>query len=207
MMRVRIIGHLIAHAHWVHFLAALFAVASIALLIAGDQQAMAQHRRHTVEPKTPPVPRAPKIKPDFLTLRYKPQAGTLLYDIHTRIDQNVRTDRDALHGVLHSDAQLAFRNVAIDYKKGLWSFDESFTSFEITGQELSGDSLSLEEHFAVNRITQLTYDMNGNELSRVVQDTLRLLNAEAQTDAYFFEPPRMLIPLPERAVTYGDTWT
>lgn len=187
----------------------------IAPLIVLDQCAFAQHRHRKSETPYRPVdrsrstdtPHTPQIKPDFLTLRYKPQAGTLLYDIHTRIDQNVRTDRDAMHGVLRSDAQLAFRNVAIDYKKGLWSFDESFTNFEVTGQELSGDSLLLQENLAVNRVTELTYDMSGNELSRVVKDTLRLLNAEAQTNAYFFEPPRMLIPLPERSVTYGDSWT
>ncbi len=146
------------------------------------------------------------IKPDILTLRYKPQVGTLLYDVHTEIAQNVRTDRDELNGVLRSAAQLAFHNVAIDYKKGLWSFDESFTRFFLAGHELSGDSLFLSENDAINRVTRLTYDMTGTELARDVQDTLKLLNAEAQTDAYFFQPPRMLIPLPKYPVTYGDTW-
>ena len=166
-------------------------------------RAVAQRHRRKV---ATPAPHTPQIKPDMMTLRYKPQAGTLLYDIHTEISQNVHTDRDVLNGVLRSKAQLAFHNVAIDYKKGLWSFDESFTDFQISGHELSGDSLQLHESLAVNRVTELTYDMKGNELSRIVQDTLRLLNAEAQTNAYFFEPPRMLIPLPEHAVTYGDTW-
>jgi hypothetical protein len=187
----------------------LFSTCLIAATGIIPPRALSQRRHRKSETPTQPVgaPHTPQIKPDFMTLRYKPQAGTLLYNIHTRIDQNVRTDRDAMHGVLRSDAQLAFRNVAIDYKMGLWSFDESFTNFEVTGQELSGDSLLLQENFAVNRVTELTYDMSGNELSRVVKDTLRLLNAEAQTNAYFFEPPRMLIPLPARPVTYGDTWT
>jgi hypothetical protein len=177
-----------------------FVFFSVANIIIAPH-AMAQSGQHKASA------RAPQIKPDMLTLRYKPQAGTLLYDIHTRISQRVRTDRDELEGVLRSEAQLAFHNVAIDYKKGLWSFDESFTSFEVSGHELSGDSLLLQENYAVNRVTELTYDMKGNELSKEVKDTLKLLNAEAQTNAYFFEPPRMLIPLPEHTVTYGNTWS
>ena len=148
----------------------------------------------------------PQIKPDMLTLRYKPQAGTLLYTIHTRIGQSVHAGAEHETAMLESNAELAFQNVAIDYKKGLWSFDEYFTNFEIAGKNFSGDSLSLHENFAINRVTRLTFDMRGNELERVVQDSLKLLNAEAQTNAYFFEPPRMLIPLPEHGVTYGNTW-
>ncbi len=148
-----------------------------------------------------------KVKPDMLTLRYKPQAGTLLYDVHTQIDQLVRADRIDLRGVLRSDAQLAFHNVAIDYKKGVWTFEEYFTKFDLAGYNLLRDSVSLRESIAVNRITELTYDMKGDELSKIVRDSLKLLNAEAQTNAYFFEPPRMLIPLPEHPVTYGDAWS
>jgi len=196
-------------------LAAMFFIfhSSCFLHPAHAQRGHDQSRHHKKgESRPPAAPHTPQIKPDILTLRYKPQAGTLLYDIHTRIDQTVHTERDVLNGELRSDAQLAFRNVAIDYKKGLWSFDESFTSFQVSGHELSADvhsadSLLLQENFAVNRVTEVTYDMKGDELSRIVKDTLRLLNAEAQTNAYFFEPPRMLIPLPEHPVTYGNTWT
>ncbi len=166
--------------------------------------AFSQHRYH--KPRFAPAPHKPQIKPDMLTLRYKPQAGTLLYEVRTQVRQEVRSDMNDLKGTIHSEAELAFHNESIDYKKGLWSFDEYFTRFQVSGRELSGDSLSLHENLAVNRIMRLTYDMKGNELSKVVQDSMRLLNAEAQTNAYFFQPPRMLIPLPEHAVTYGDTW-
>jgi hypothetical protein len=148
-----------------------------------------------------------KVKADMLTLRYKPQAGTLLYDVHTQIDQFVRADGNPLRGELRSDAQLAFHNVAIDYKKGVWTFEEYFTKFDLAGYDLLRDSVSLRESIAVNRITELTYNMKGDELSKIVRDSLKLQNAEAQTNAYFFEPPRMLIPLPEHPVTYGDAWS
>ncbi len=148
----------------------------------------------------------PQIKPDMLTLRYKPQAGTLLYNIHTSINQNVHSGSSDFKGVLGSAAQIAFHNLAIDYKKGIWSFEEYFTKFDVAGHDIWGDSISLNESWAVNRISDLTYDMQGDELSNIIRDTLKLLNAEAQTNAYFFEPPRMLIPLPEHTVTYGDTW-
>ncbi len=143
----------------------------------------------------------------MLTLRYKPQAGTLLYNIHTQIDQLVRSDATDFRGVLRSEAQLAFHNLSIDYKNGVWAFEEYFTKFDIAGHDLLGDSVSLIESWAVDRITDLTYDMQGEEMGKVIRDTLKLLNAEAQTNAYFFEPPRMLIPLPERPITYGDAWS
>lgn len=171
------------------------------------QPAIAQHQRPhrhavTVAPKD-----TPEIKPDMMTLRYKPQAGTLLYNMKTEIDQHVHTDRADLNGMLTGTAQLALHNVSIDYKKGLWSFDRYFTRFEVAGRELSGDSLMLHETQAIFKITRLTFEMRGNEIKRIVLDSLKLSNAEAQTNFYFFQPPRMLIPLPDRAVTYGDTWT
>jgi hypothetical protein len=153
------------------------------------------------------VPKAPEIKPDELTLRYKPQSGTLLYDVHTEIGQHINTNHGILGGSLSSDAQLAFHTTSIDYRKGIWSFEQFFTFFQLKGREFSGDSIYLRENLAVNRITRLTYDFLGNEMSKKIKDTLKLLNAEAQTNAYFFEPPRMLIPLPEHVVTYGDAWT
>ena len=168
------------------------------LILCGANAALAQ--RHVV-PKRPP-----EVKTDMMTLRYKPQAGTLLYDVRTRIEQHVRTDRDELAGDLLSTAQVAFHNVSIDYKAGLWIFDEYFTRFGITGHELNGDTLSLNEHRVVNKITRLTYDLQGFQYNKDVIDSLKLLNAEAQTNAYFFQPPRMLTPLPANAVTYGATW-
>ena len=164
-------------------------------------RASAQSRRQPAKPHTP------QIKADMLTLRYKPQAGTLLYNVHTRIDQFVHSDSTDFRGVLRSDAQLAFHNLAIDYKKGIWAFEEYFAKFGVAGHDLLGDSVLLNERWVVNRITDLTYNMKGDELSKVVRDTMKLLNAEAQTNAYFFEPPRMLIPLPEHPITYGDVWS
>jgi hypothetical protein len=182
----------------------LFAISLLLIASVG----LAQRRKPVVSavPKDA-KPHEVKVKPDFLTLRYKPQAGTLLYDIRTEIDQHVRTDRDELNGNLVSSAQLAFHNVSIDYKHGLWSFDQYFTEFEVAGRELSGDSLLLRETEAVNRRTRMMYEMKGNELNKTVLDTIRLFNAEAQTNAYFFEPPRLLIPLPEKSVTYGNKWS
>lgn len=180
----------------------------VCLLLATALPAVAQRRHHArherahVQSDTT----APEIKPDLLTLRYKPQAGTLLYDVNTTVRQHVRTDRDELFGTLTSTAQLAFHNMALDYKKGLWTFERYFTRFKVAGRNITGDSLALEENQAVNKVTQLTYNMQGIELKKVVLDSLKLFNAEAQTNAYFFQPPRMLIPLPEKAVTYGTTW-
>src|ERR1041385_2423430 len=105
------------------------------------------------------TPQPMEIKPDRLIIRYKPQAGTLLYNVRTEIAQHVRTDRDELTGALVSSAQLAFHNVSIDYKKDTWVFDRYFTHFEINGRNLSGDTLKLNENQAVNRITRLTYEM------------------------------------------------
>ncbi len=171
----------------------------VSLLLCSALSVEAQ--RH-IAPKRPP-----EVKTDMMTLRYKPQAGTLLYDVRTQIEQHVRTDRDELSGDLTSIAQLAFHNVSIDYKAGLWVFDQYFTKFQIAGHELNGDTLSLNEHRAVNKITRLTYDMQGYEYDKNVIDSLKLLNAEAQTNSYFFQPPRLLTPLPPSAVTYGDTWS
>jgi hypothetical protein len=173
------------------------------LLIAIALSAQAQ----TAHQKAPKKPHTPQIKADMLTLRYKPQAGTLLYNVHTQIDQFVHSDANDFRGVLRSDAQLAFHNQAIDYKNGIWTFEEYFTKFDVAGHDLLGDSISLIESWAVNRVMERTYDMKGDELSKIIRDTMKLLNAEAQTNAYFFEPPRMLIPLPDRPITYGDAWS
>ena len=163
---------------------------------------LAQHRH-----KKSAAPHTPTIKPDILTLRYKPQAGTLLYNVQTEIGQSIQSSIRAYHGALRSDAQLAFHNIALDYKRGIWTFDEYFTKFDLTDKTLRGDSVSFHEGLAVDRITELTYNMKGDELAKLIMDTIKLLNAEAQTDAYFLQPPRMLIPLPEHAVTYGDQWS
>jgi hypothetical protein len=96
--------------------------------------------------------------------------------------------------------------VAVDYKAGLWSFDRYFTSFGISGYQLGGDSLNLRENYAVNRTTRLTFQMTGEEVKRVVIDSMKLQNTEAQTNYYFFQAPRLLVPLPKRSVTYGNTW-
>ena len=146
-------------------------------------------------------------KIDLLTLRYKPQAGTLLYDVHTTIDQHVTAGTSQLSGRLNSSAQVAFHNVAIDYKANLWSFDRYFTLFTLSGRQFNGDTLSLKENAATNRVTRLTYQMTGEEIHREVIDTMKLLNTEAQTHFYFFQPPRMLVPLPQHLVKYGDTWS
>ncbi len=182
-----------------------FALGYCLLFLMGTVTACAQtHHKPQAKP-TPP--HTPQIKADMLTLRYKPQAGTLLYNVHTQIDQFVHSDANDFRGVLRSEAQLAFHNQSIDYKTGVWTFQEYFTKFDISGHDLLGDSVSLNESWAVNRITDLTYDMQGAQINKVIRDTMRLLNAEAQTNAYFFQPPRMLIPLPERPITYGDSWS
>ncbi len=177
-----------------------FLIVAAACVLPSVVPALAQTRhKHAVH--------TPQVKPDMLTLRYKPQAGTLVYDVHTQIDQKVHSSGNDYRGVLRCDAQLAFHNLAIDYKKGIWEFEEYFTKFGIAGHDLQGSPVALNENWAVNRMTDLTYDMKGNELQKIVKDSIKLLNAEAQTNAYFFEPPHMLIPLPEHPVTYGDSWT
>ncbi len=47
----------------------------------------------------------------------------------------------------------------IDYKKGIWAFEEYFTKFDIAGHDLLGIPSLLNESWAVNRMTDLTYDM------------------------------------------------
>jgi hypothetical protein len=170
----------------------------LCLLVGGAVYAQHRHKRT--------VPSAPKIKKDILTLRYKPQAGTLLYNIKTEIDQSIASGAKDYRGAFHTDAQLAFHNRTIDYKHGIWTFDEYFTKFDLSNKALLGDSVGFREGLAVDRVTELTYNMQGDELAKLIVDTMKLLNTEAQTNAYFLQPPRMLIPLPEHAVTYGDIW-
>jgi hypothetical protein len=172
-------------------------IACLAMLVVYAHGANAQRRTKTKE--TLP-------KNDFLTLRYKPQAGTLLYNIRTDISQRVRDERSELNATVHTSAQLAIHNVSIDYSKDMWSFDRYFTSFQIVGRDLLGNTLNIKEPGAINRVTRFTYSMTGTEVERKELNPIILLNADAQTYAYFIRPPALLVPLPLHLITYGNTW-
>ncbi len=151
-------------------------------------------------------------KPDLLTLRYKPQLGTSLYNVHTDVTQRVHVGPKEIVGRLSSNAQLALHNIYTDRRSDAehaehWTFERYFTSFHIFGNPLIGDSINFHELGAVKKITRLSYNTTGQELEYKVIDTLRLLNTEAQANLYYFQPPRIFVPLPERQVTYGDTWS
>jgi hypothetical protein len=174
-------------------------VIAIVLLAALSGVASGQRRKA-------PKPKERQVKRDLLTLRYKPQAGTLLYNIHTDISQRVLENMTELSGVFSTSAQLAIHNVSIDYAKGLWSFDRYFTSLDIRGKDLRGNEVNLTEPNAINKTTRFTYQMTGDEVQHTVLTPIILLNADAQTYAYFIRPPALLAPLPKGMVTYGDTW-
>lgn len=144
---------------------------------------------------------------DAFTLRYKPQVGTLYYDVETVIMHNLEEKHIF---PIKSIAQLALETKDVDYKNQHWTYDYYYrelktilSKFQLP--EATKDSI-LNEVRAIGKRTRVTYSMIGFPVSIVQLDSARL-SGEAQFFAYFFQPPRLLAPLPVEKVTYGTTWT
>lgn len=145
-------------------------------------------------------------KADYFTLRYKPQVGTLYYDVETTIFHNLD---NRTRFPIRSVAQLALETKDIDYKTNYWTYEYYFkelktllSKFQLPGR--SSDSLLIEQR-AVGKRTRVTYSMVGEQMAYRMLDTGKL-SGEAQFFSYFFQPPRLLAPLPEGKVTYGSVW-
>jgi hypothetical protein len=143
---------------------------------------------------------------DMFTLRYKPQVGTLYYDVQTTISHNLE-DRHVFP--IKSLAQLALETKDIDYKNLNWTYDYYYRELKTILSRLQlphsdKDSL-LNEVRAIGKKTRVTFSMLGKQVSFIPMDTAKL-SGEAQFFSYFFQPPRLLTPLPEKKVSYGATW-
>jgi hypothetical protein len=143
---------------------------------------------------------------DLFTLRYKPQVGTLYYDVQTTISHNIE---NKFVFPIKSVAQLALETKDVDHKSQLWTYDYYFrelktilSKYQIPHGEK--DSILNEVH-AIGKKSRVTYSMLGRQVSCHALDTSRL-SGEAQFFSYFFQPPRLLAPLPEKKATYGTTW-
>lgn len=148
----------------------------------------------------------PEAVGDHFTLRYKPQVGTLYYDVHTVISHNLE-NRHIFP--IKSIAQLALETRDVDQKNLNWTYDYYYRELKTILSKLQlpnseKDSI-LNEVRAIGKRTRVTYNMLGVQVSLQPIDTAKL-SGEAQFFSYFFQPPRLLAPLPERKVTYGATW-
>jgi hypothetical protein len=145
-------------------------------------------------------------KADLFTLRYKPQAGTLYYDVETVINHNLE---ERFVFPIKSIAQLALETKDVDYTTQYWTYDYYYRELKTVLSKLqlpnaSKDSV-LNEVRAIGKKTRVTYSMVGSQVNFRPIDTARL-SGEAQFFSYFFRPPRLLAPLPTEKVTYGATW-
>jgi hypothetical protein len=167
------------------------------LLLNGDLSA--QPRRKKAKETEP--------QGDLFTLRYKPQVGTLYYDVNTTIAHNLE-DRHVFP--IRSLAQLALETKDVDHKNLNWTYDYYYRELKTILSRLQlphgGDQDSiLNEVRAIGKRTRVTYSMLGRQVRMEPIDTARL-SGEAQFFSYFFQPPRLLAPLPEKKVSYGATW-
>lgn len=174
----------------------LFILLSCCLL---SQDAIAQSRKRKEKPVEPVG--------DLFTLRYKPQVGTLYYDVNTTIAHNLE-NRHVFP--IRSVAQLALDTKGVDQQNLNWTYDYFYRELKtiLSRHQLphGGDKDSiLNEVRAIGKRTRVTYSMLGRQVKITPIDTARL-SGEAQFFSYFFQPPRLLAPLPEKKVSYGATW-
>ncbi|HET6512329.1 MAG TPA: hypothetical protein VFH43_09060 [Candidatus Kapabacteria bacterium] len=158
------------------------------------------------QPKRKNKTREPEPQGDVFTLRYKPQVGTLYYDVQTTISHNIE---NKFVFPIKSVAQLALETKDVDHKSQLWTYDYFFrelktilSKYQIPHGEK--DSV-LNEVRAIGKKSRVTYSMLGKQVSFHAMDTSRL-SGEAQFFSFFFQPPRLLAPLPEKKASYGTTW-
>jgi hypothetical protein len=144
---------------------------------------------------------------DLFTLRYKPQVGTLYYDVQTTIAHNLE---NRMVFPIRSIAQLALDTKGVDQKNLNWTYDYFYRELKtiLSHHQLphGGEKDSvLNEVRAIGKRTRVTYSMLGKQVKMEPIDTARL-SGEAQFFSYFFQPPRLLAPLPEKKVSYGAIW-
>jgi hypothetical protein len=167
------------------------------LVVSGDLSAQPRKKRG----------KEPEPQGDLFTLRYKPQVGTLYYDVNTTIAHNLE-DRHVFP--IRSLAQLALETKDVDHKNLNWTYDYYYRELKTILSKLQlphgGDKDStFNEVRAIGKRTRVTYSMLGRQVKLEPIDTARL-SGEAQFFSYFFQPPRLLAPLPEKKVSYGATW-
>ncbi len=142
-------------------------------------------------------PKVVEPKEERYTLRYKPQLGTTLYDAETVVTHKLENGDEF---PVISRAELAWKNIAVDLKRGVWTFDRYYARLNTIDRDTT-----IKEIGSINKITRVTYSMTGHELNREVIDSPSL-SEEAQFLGYFFKAARMMVPLPEKRVTYGAHW-
>jgi hypothetical protein len=172
-------------------------IALSAFLYGGDSNAQSRKKRE----------KEPEPVGDLFTLRYKPQLGTLYYDVKTTISHNLE---NKLVFPIRSVAQLALDTKGVDPKNLNWTYDYYYRELKtiLSKDQLphGGDKDSiLNEVRAIGKRTRVTYSMLGRQVRVTPVDTARL-SGEAQFFSYFFQPPRLLAPLPEKKVSYGAVW-
>jgi len=143
---------------------------------------------------------------EAFTLLYKPQLGTLLYDIKTSVRHNIG-DGKIQFSVL-SDAQLAINNTVVNVEDEEWTFERYYSKLNtlLSAEQLQMDHDSIiRENGAINRILRARYSWIGEELGYRRIDSLRLSD-EAQF-MYYYQGQHLIIPLSKEQVVPGDTWT
>jgi hypothetical protein len=143
------------------------------------------------------APKEVELKEERYTLRYKPQLGTTLYDAETVVTHTLENG-DKFPVI--SKAQLVWKNIAVDMKKGIWTFDRYYARLNTIDRDTT-----IKEIGSINKVSRLTFSMNGQEIHQEVVDTA-ILSEDAQFLSYFFRAPRMMLPLPIALVTYGASW-
>lgn len=142
----------------------------------------------------------------MFTLRYKPQVGTLYYDVQTTISHNL--DNKHIFPI-KSLALLALETKAVDYQNLIWTYDYYYRELKTILSKLQLPNTDRDSTFnevrAIGKRTRVTYNMLGRPLKVLSVDTARL-SGEAQFFSYFFQPRRFLTPLPETKISYGATW-
>lgn len=158
------------------------------------------------KPKKPVKTASGKAEPrEIFTLIYKPQLGTLLYDIKTTVQHNIGQGKSVFQ--VGSDAQLAINNTDVDIDQEVWTYERYYAKLNTVlsdAQLQIGHDSTIREHGAINRVYRAKYSWRGKELSARTLDTLRLSD-EAQF-MYYFQGPHLFIPLPEEQVAVGAKW-
>ncbi len=149
-----------------------------------------------VKPKVV-LPKEVVPKEERYTLRYKPQLGTTLYDAETVVTHTLENGDKF---PIISRAQLVWKNIAVDLKKGIWTFDRYYGRLSTIDRDTT-----IKEIGSINKVSRLTFSMDGQEIHQEVIDTA-ILSEDAQFLSYFFRAPRMMLPLPLALVTYGASW-
>lgn len=183
----------------IRLLPKIFFICLLIVSQAADVDAQSRKKKKVKEPSR-------EALGDLFTLRYKPQVGTLYYDVETTITHQL-DGRPSFP--IRSVGQLALETKNVDYKKNHWTYEFFFRELKtiLSKHQLPGhdkDS-TLNEVRAIGKRTRVTYNMVGSQVDNALMDSVKL-SGEAQFFSYFFQPPRLLGPLPEDKASYGTTW-